>query len=77
MVLLRSAVLSAQPQQVLDRITSFLGIQRLRFAAAPVIANGGGGEAAGVDPTQLLQLREALDPRYRKMAERYGIMWPG
>jgi len=77
LLVLRSEDLFAQPQQALDRITHFLGLQCLPLAAAPVIANGGGGEAAGVDPAQVRQLREALDPVYRTMAERYGIVWPG
>lgn len=76
LLLLRSEDWFEQPQQELDRITTFLGLERLPLQCQPAAANAGAGEAAGVDPQLLHQLRSQLEPVYSTMAERYGIRWP-
>jgi hypothetical protein len=76
LLLLRSEDLFANPTGSWERIQVFLELQPVTLRTPLPTANGGAGEARGVDAAIRQELRALLRHTYEVLAEEYGLSWP-
>lgn len=76
LLLLRSEDLFAHPEQIWPRVLAFLDVNP--DVPVPSLPHDNPSDNAGrpASPALRAHLREQLEPTYRAMAERYGMVWP-
>jgi hypothetical protein len=75
LLILRSEDLFSRPEDGWLKLQTFLGLEPQPLPALPR-ANAGAAEAAAVPLALRRQLRAALEPTYRVLEARYGLVWP-